>query len=132
MTSLSVDVDIAAAEDLLGKVVADLQKDVVVGDDYIKGILKYVADYSSAGYPADEKSGNFLVLHAEVPDTEGVTITCELVGGKYGVKTLDSDGLAIFRITDKSLQKVQFVASKTGYPSVTKTYSLRPLKTLNA
>ena len=129
---MSVDADIAAAEDLLGKVVADLQKDVAIGEDYIEGTLKYVADYSSAGYPAAEKSGNFLVVHAEVPDVEGVTITCELVGGKYGVKTLDSDGLAIFRITDKNSQKIKFVASKTGCESVTKIYSLRPLKLLNA
>lgn len=127
-----VDADIDDEEDLLGKTVDDLQTDVIVESEYIDGTVKYIADYSSAGYPGEEKSGNFLVLHAEVPDTEGVTITCELVGGKYGVKTLDSDGLAIFRITDKNSQKIRFVASKTGYPSVTKVYSLRPLKMLNA
>ena len=129
---MSVDADIDDNEDLFGKTWDDLQEDIKVESEYIEGTLKYIADYSGAGYTGEEKSGNFVVLHAEVPDVEGVTITAEVVGGVHGPQTLDSDGLCIFRITDKNSQKIRFVASKTGYPSVTKVYSLRPLKMLNA
>ena len=114
------------AEDLFGKVVSDLQSDISVGSKAITGTLKYVADYSSA-YGSGEDSGNYLVLHAEVPDAEDVTITVEVVNGVHGPQSLDSDGIAICRITDKNSQKVRFVASKTGYESVSKTYSLKGL-----
>lgn len=123
---MSIDADIAAAEDLFGKTVSDLQSNIAVGSKAITGTLKYVADYSSA-YGTGEDSGNYLVLHAEVPDAEDVVITAELVNGVHGPTTLDDDGLIIFRITDKNSQKVRFVASKTGYESVSKTYSLKGL-----
>ena len=120
---MSIDADIAAAEDLFGKTVSDLQSGITVGSKAISGTLKYVADYSSA-YGTGEDSGNYIVLHAEVPDTEDVTITVEVVNGVHGPQTLDEDGIAICRITDKNSQKIRFVARKTGYESVTKTFTL--------
>lgn len=123
---MSIDTEIAADEDLFGKVVSDLQNDIVVGSKSISGTLKYVADYSSA-YGTGEDSGNYLVLHAEVPDTEDVTITAEVVNGAHGPQTLDSDGICIFRITDKNSQKVRFVANKDGCESVVKTFTLKGL-----
>lgn len=103
-----------------------------MGSNGITGTLKFIADYSSAGYTGEEQSGNFLVLHAEVPDEDDVTITCELVGGVHGEKTLDPDGLAIFRITNKDTQKVKFTAKKTGYDDVVKTYNLSGLTLLDS
>ena len=41
--------------------------------------------------------------------------------------TLDEDGLYVGRIADKSTQTLKVVASKTGYASITKTYSLTGL-----
>ncbi len=123
---MSIDADIAAAEDLFGKTVSDLQSWITVGSKAISGTLKYVADYSSA-YGTGEDSGNYLLLHAEVPDTEDVTITVEVVNGVHGPQTLDEDGIVICRITDKNSQKIRFVASKTGCESVTKTFTLRGL-----
>ena len=123
---MSIDADIAAAEDLFGKTVSDLQSGITVGSKAISGTLKYVADYSSA-YGTGEDSGNYIVLHAEVPDTEDVTITVEVVNGVHGPQTLDEDGIAILRITDKNSQKIRFVARKTGYEPVTKTFTLRGL-----
>ena len=124
---MSVDLEIADDEDLFGKYVSDLQEDVSVEDNAVYGTVKYIADYSAAGYGTGEDSGNYLVLHAEVPEVEGVTITAEVVNGVHGVVTLDDDGILISRITDKFSQKIRFVASKEGYPSVTKTLSLRGL-----
>lgn len=126
---MSVDADIDEDIDLFGLDVTDLQADVEVGEDGIEGTLKYVADYSTA-WPAGEDSGNYLVIHAEVPEVEGVTITAELVNGLHGPKELDEDGLALFHVTDKSLQKVKIVASKAGCESVTKVFDLKGL-TLN-
>lgn len=132
MTGLSIDADIDELEDLFGKTVDDLQSDIEIGDTGITGTVKYIADYSSAGYTGDEESGNFLVLHADVPDFEGATIVAELVNGVHGPVTLQEDGIVIFRIADKSSQKVKFVASKTGYPSVTKVFDLSGLTLNNA
>ena len=115
MTSLSVNVDanIGADTDLFGKVVSDLQEDVVVSAEGVTGTLKYVADYSSA-YGQGENSGNYIVLHCATPGFEGSTITAEVVNGVHGPVTLDEDGIVILRIADKDLQTVRIVASNNG------------------
>lgn len=131
MIGLTVDTDIAADEDLFGKYVDDLQSDITVGSTGISGTLNYIADYTSAGYTGEEASGNYLAIHAEVPDVDGVTITAEIVGGTHGPVTLDSDGILVARIKSTT-QKVKFIASKTGYPNVTKTFRLNGLRLLKA
>lgn len=124
---LKVDADISDSEDLFGKTVDDLQSDIRVWASSISGTLKYIADYSDAGYTGDEQSGNFIVLHAEVPDVEDVTITAELLNGVHGPVTLDSDGLCIFRVADKISQSIKFVARKTGYEPFTRTFTINGL-----
>ena len=88
--------------------------------------MKYIADYSSAGYTGDEESGNFLALKCTAVD--GATITVEVVGGLHGASTLDSDGLVICRIAN-TYQKIKVVATKSGKTS-TKVYSLTGLTLL--
>ena len=129
MTGLTVDADVADSVDLFGKVASGLQTGVEVDNENktIRGTVKYIADYSSAGYTGDEKSGNFLVIHAEVPDVTGVTLTAELIGGTHGVQTLDEDGILISRITNKNSQMIRIVARKDGYDPVSKTFSLKRL-----
>ena len=126
MTGLVVDADISDSTDLFGKVASDLQEDIEIEGDKISGTLKYIADYSSA-YGAGMDSGNYLVLHCEVPDVEGVTITTELVGGTTGPQVLDPDGLIISRITNKSTQTIKVVASKNACAPVTRIFSLKGL-----
>lgn len=123
---MSADADIADTVDLFNKAASDLQSDIEIDGDTISGTLKYIADYSSAGYTDDEQSGNFLVLHFETEE-EGSSITTELVGGVHGPKELDEDGLAIFRIANKSTQTIKVVASKTGYTDTVRTFSLTGL-----
>lgn len=125
MTGLSVDVDIDPSTDLFGKSVTDLQN-VYLSDNGLKGTLKYVADYSSA-YGSGEDSGNYAVIHAEVPGVEGVTLTVQVVGGVHDPQTLDSDGICICRITNKSTQTIKVVASKDGCTSVTRVIRLNGL-----
>lgn len=88
--------------------------------------MHYIDDYSSA-YGPGEDSGNYLVSHFEVPDVDGVTLVAEVVNGTSGPVTLDSDGILISRIVDKSTQIIKVVASKEGCESVTKTYLLTGL-----
>lgn len=89
----------------------------------ITGTLKYVDDYTGFSGDPDLQEGNYLVFHAEVPDEDGVTITATM----DNTSTLDSDGIAVFRVRDKSTQTLTVVASKEGYESVTKVYSLSGL-----
>lgn len=130
MTGLTVDTDVAADEDLFGKVIGDLQANVSVGSEGIGGTLKFINDYSAAGYTGDEKSGNFLVVHASVPEVEGVTIVAEIIGGVHGPVTLDADGILISRIRSTT-QMIKFTASKTGYPDVTRIFRLNGLRLIS-
>ena len=111
--SVNVDANIGADTDLFGKVVSDLQEDVVVSADGVTGTLKYIDDYSSA-YGSGENSGYYLVLHCTTPGVEGATITSEVIGGVHGPVTLDEDGIVISRITDKDTQPIEVVAYKDG------------------
>ena len=128
MSSLSVNVDIDPDEDLFGYTVDDLQEDILVTNKAIHGTLKFIDDYSAAGFVGDEASGNFIALHCNVLGVEDATITVEVVNGFHGPTTLDDDGLVVVRIADKSSQKIKVVASKQGYDSVTKTFALDQLE----
>jgi len=95
---------------------------VSVGGQDITGTLKYVTDYTGfSGDPA-EQQGNYLVLHIDT-DVEDATIQVELVGGDHSSVALDSDRTIILRIKNK-FQKIKITASKEGYPTVSKTYTL--------
>ena len=89
----------------------------------ITGTLNYVEDYTGFSGDPELQEGNYLVFHAEVPDTEDVTITATM----DNTSTLDSDGIAVFRVRDKSTQTLTVVANKTGIGSSTKVYSLSGL-----
>jgi len=123
---IAVDVDISEATDLLGKVVTDLQENIVIDEacKEISGDLKFISDYSSAGYIGDEKSGNFLVTHWA--SDNGAVIKAELVGGVHGESTLDPDGLLISRITDVKNQKIK-ITSTVGNKTSVAVYSLKGL-----
>lgn len=108
---------------MLGKDSSDLQVDVRVQNNAITGELKYISDYSSAGYTGDEEDGHFLAL--KCTSVEGATITVQVVGGRHGATTLDEDGLVICRIANNS-QTIKVVATKNG-ESVTKIYTLTGL-----
>lgn len=101
-----------------------MQSKIIVGTNNIQGTLKYVDDYTGFSSKVEEQSGNYLVIHAEVPDEEDVTITVKVTNPV----TLDSDGIAILRIADKNSQTVTVVASKDGYESVTKVFKLNELR----
>lgn len=122
---------------MLGKSVSDLQSNIVISGGSttgraISGKSKKVTGYTGFSGDPSEQSGNYLALHCAVPDVEDVTITFELVGGALGHPvTLDSDGLIISRLSDTETQYIIVTASKTGYATVTQTYSLAGVELLS-
>lgn len=114
---------------MLGKSATDLQSNIVIGADSISGTLKYVTGYTGFSGDSSEQSGNYLAFHAAT-DVEADSITIELINGTVGYPvTLDSEGLAIVRITNKDTQRIRVIAYKDGGCAV-KEYSLTGL-TLN-
>lgn len=114
--------------DLFGKTASDLQSGLSINNTTVNGTSKYIADYSSAFGP-DMDSGNYIALHAEVPDEDDVTITLTNKIGKRTIRTgtLDSDGILVLYIQDKEAQTITFTASKEGYEDVSKTIRLTGL-----
>ena len=123
MTGLTVTALTDADEpDLFGKEPSDLQSNIVIGDESISGTLLYVEDYSSA-FGGDLDHGNYIALHAEVPDVDDVTITVKVTN----TATLDEDGNMVLRIADTDTQTITITASKDGYENVVKEYALDEL-----
>lgn len=127
LSGLAADVNIGASVDLLGKVVGDLQKDIVIGTNSvtgptkITGTSKYVTGYNGFSGKAAERKGNYLALHFGVPDmTIGTDVTV-----KVNNVSLDPDGLHIIRFKDGSFKpKLIVTAEKDGYNTYTKVYDL--------
>lgn len=105
---------------MLGKDASDLQSNIAINDGVISGTLKYIEDYSSAGFTGEEKSGHFLAL--KITPTDGATTTVQVIGGLHGAATVDVDGLVVLRIMNTN-QSVQFVTTKNG-KTATYNYSL--------
>ena len=101
----------------------DLQSNVVIGANSITGTLKYVEDYTGFSSDPSLRYGHYLVIHAESPDVDDATISVKVTNPV----TLDSDGIAVLRIADKDSQTLTVVASKPGYETTTKVYSLSGL-----
>lgn len=95
--ALKVDFNIAENEDLLGKVVADLQKNTGVSAARIIGTLKYVEDYTGFSGDSELQEGNYLAIH--VPNNlDADHITVQFTGRDE--VTLDPDGLHIQRFPE--------------------------------
>lgn len=113
---------------MLGKSVTDLQTGIEVGTNSISGTLKYIADYSSAGYAGEEASGNYIALHCTSEDADYITV--EVVGGVHGEQRLDEDGIIIARIANNS-QSIRVKAYKDNAVGNVRTYRLTDLTLLS-
>ena len=126
MSGLSVDADIAAATDLLGKYVSDLQSDIEFGEYGVTGTLKYVTGYTGFSGDAAEQEGNYIALHFEVEDEPTAVIKVRHTkGGHLDWGTLDPDGLYILRLEDQAQEVI--VEATLGNLKATKTISLHGL-----
>ena len=95
-----------ATVDLWGKDCDDLQTGISITDGVASGTLKYVADYTSAGFDMSQGT-NFIALQANV--STGTTVKC-----KFNSKTttLDEDGIIVLQMTEaKKALSVVFEAT---------------------
>lgn len=93
---MSVDADIPASTDLLGKSVTDLQEDVIISGGVISGTSKYVTGYTGfSGDPALQ-SGNFIAFHAEQDGAASISV--RKIGSENDPVTLDEDGIVVMRV----------------------------------
>lgn len=124
MTGLTVNDTISDSDlSVTGKTVSDLQSDVKFGANAITGTLKYIENWTWFDSDPEINTGNFLVFKAALTGAD--KITAELINSKvtHGPQELDSDGIAIFHITNKDAEMVQVVAYKDGLTQ-SKLYSL--------
>lgn len=117
-----------AGETAYGKTVSELQTGVSVGDSEITGTLHYVTGYTGFnGSEVSEQSGNFLALDFSA-DQWPDTLKVEVVGGTKGPVTLTSeDHFCVFRIANKSTQKIKVTAEANDKTPFNITYDLSKL-----
>lgn len=121
LMALTIDVDVAADTDLLGKVIGDLQDNIHIYRDSIEGTLFYVDDYTGFSGDPKEQVGHFIVLHATVPGVDGYEISVLSPTGKTVM--LDSDGILILHVWNRH-GVVSFTASKDGEEDYTRAFDL--------
>ena len=99
-----------ATVDLWGKDCDDLQTGISITDGVASGTLKYVADYTSAGFDMSQGT-NFIALKATV--SEGTTVKLKF---NNKTTTLDSDGIIVIQMTEakKALSAVFEATDATG------------------
>lgn len=119
---ISVNFDIAADFDLLGKVISDLQKDTGVSADNILGDLKYVEGYTGFSGDPEEQEGNYLAFKVDFTGTY-TSLTVEASGKE---QTLDNDKIMVLRIVKKAPIIVRAYNGTTCVAS--KEYRLDQLK----
>ena len=120
---IDVDVIIDAGEDLFGKVISDLQSDIVINDDNITGSLKYVTDYTGFSSNPEEQNGNYLAIHCTNNYEDPISV--EIIGGTHGSVQLDSDGIIVLFIRNNE-QEIKVTSG-----DLVKTYSLTELELLS-
>ena len=111
---------------MLGKSVEDLQTGITVGNNTFTGTLNYVTGYTGFSSKTEEQSGNYLAFHCEADEADSITVEIEGSSVSKGEIPLDSDGIFILRVVDKTLP-VKIRAYKDGNVANVKTYSLAGL-----
>ena len=86
LSSYTLDVNIDADTDLLGKKIDDLQKDVIIDDGKFYGKLYYVTNYTGFSGDPSEQNGYYICFHVECDGADYIKVN--------GV-TLDEDGIHI-------------------------------------
>lgn len=122
VVGFALDTTIATDYDLLGKVVSDLQKDVVIGDEFIKGTLHYIEDWEAFG--DDNNDGWFLAVHVSLDED---TAALPGLSVKINGAELDpSDYIFIGHVKNQE-GHLTLTVGATDKTSVIKTYTLKYL-----
>ena len=107
LAGLKMDFNIAADEDLFGKVVSDLQEDMAISGNKITGTLKYVTGYTGFSSKVSEQQGNYIAMHFSIPN---MTIGQEGLKVKVNGSNLDSDGIIVL-IENAALKPITAIAT---------------------
>ena len=107
--------------DLLGKKANDLQSDIKVDTaDGIKvtGTSNYVTEYTQWSSVKDDQEGNYIALKLSTDSKEAIQFK-SVDGTDDGYKTLDSDGILIWRISKGEDGNVKPIEVKVGKDNFT-------------
>ena len=119
---------VATGFDFWGTPASAIQEDITVTGSKITGTLKYV---DSGQIVADWGTGNFLGLKFTNIDADATSVLVGLEPSvSSGLQELinDPDKAGIFKITDKSVQKLKVIQSNGSYSKV-QTFDLSELVT---
>lgn len=123
---IAVSFDIAADFDLLGKVIADLQKDYGVSVNNILATLKYVTDYTGFSGDPEEQEGNYLAFKVGYAGTY-TRLTVQFDG--KAEQTMDSDRTHVQLFKSAPVGKSLTVRAYNGDILVSsKVYDLSQIK----
>lgn len=107
--------------DLLGKTAADLQKDIEVDSSEgikVTGTSNYVTEYTQWSSVKDDQEGNYIALKLTTDSKEDIQFK-SVDGTDNGYKTLDSDGILIWRISKGEDGNVKPIEVKVGEANFT-------------
>lgn len=108
--------------DLLGKKANDLQSDIKVVNNSkginVTGTSKYVTGYTGWSSVADDQEGNYIALKLSTDSKEDIQFK-SVDGTDNGYKTLDSDGILIWRISKGEDGNVKPIEVKVGEANFT-------------
>ena len=107
--------------DLLGKKANDLQSDIKVDTTdgiNVTGTSKYVTGYTGWSSVAEDQEGNYIALKLTTDSKEAIQFK-SVDGTDNGYKTLDSDGILIWRISKDKDGKVKPIEVKVGKDNFT-------------
>ena len=122
VVGFALDTTIASDYDLLGKVVSDLQEDVVIGDEFIKGTLHYIENWEAFG--DDTNDGWFIAVHVTLD--EGTAALPGLSVKINGAELDPTDYIYIGHVKNKE-GHINLTVSATDKTPVTKQYTLKYL-----
>ena len=92
----------------------------------ITGTLKAVTGYTGFSDVVAKQSGNYLALHCAVAGEGNVEYSAQIVGSDSDAVFVEGTSIFVARITSSS-QSLKVTASKAGYETVTKTYTVAGL-----
>lgn len=107
--------------DLLGKKANDLQSDIKVDTTdgiNVTGTSKYVTGYTGWSSVAEDQEGNYIALKLTTDSKEAIQFK-SVDGTDNGYKTLDSDGILIWRISKNKDGNVKPIEVKVGKDNFT-------------
>lgn len=94
-----------------------MQSDIAIGGGKITGTLKYIADYTAAGFDMDN-GNHFLALHYT---GDGTSLYVKKGSGNY--TQLGEDGICISQITD-AIETITVKSTKADGDVKETTYTL--------